>query len=199
LKKKYLILILAILLVLSINVVSAADNTTKEVISLSEENTLGDPVSIGTFGDLQKDINSSTTGQIRLNKSYTYDSSESEYLTGININKTIEIDGNGYTIDGNHTARIFNITAGGVVLKNINFVNANATLKSGGAIYNGANNLKILNCTFNSNHAKYGGAIYTLGNITIEDSTFKSNDAYNETKGSNHHVGAILLKENYHL
>ena len=54
--------------------------------------------------------------------------------------------------------------------------------------------MKIINCTFNSNHAKDGGAIYTLGNITIEDSTFKSNDAYNETKGSNHHAGAIYIK-----
>ena len=44
-KKKYLILILAILLVLSMNVASAADDTTKEVISLSEDNTLGDPAS----------------------------------------------------------------------------------------------------------------------------------------------------------
>ena len=182
------------MLVLSINVASAGDNTTKEVISLSEENTLGDPATIGTFDELQKYIDKSTTGQISLNRSYDYDSTDSAYITGINITKAIEIEGNGYTIDGNHTARIFNVTAGDVVLKNINFVNANATLNSGGAIYNSANNLKIINCTFNSNHAKDGGAIYTLGNITIEDSTFKSNDAYNETKGSNHHAGAIYIK-----
>lgn len=150
------------------NVASAADDTTKEVISLSEDNTLGDPASTGTFDELQKYIDGSTTGQISLNKSYTYDSSESEYLTGINITKSIEIEGNGYTIDGNHTARIFNITAGSVVLKNINFVKGNATSNLGGAIYNSANNLTILNCTFELNQTKEGGAIYTLSNNYVK-------------------------------
>ena len=170
------------MLVLSINVASAADNTTKEVISLSEKNTLGDPATIGTFDELQKYIDKSTTGQISLNRSYDYDSTDSAYITGINITKAIEIEGNGYTIDGNHTARIFNVTAGDVVLKNINFVNANATLNSGGAIYNSANNLKIINCTFNSNHAKDGGAIYSEGkNATIDLAYFNANNA---TQGS---------------
>ena len=170
------------MLVLSINVASAGDNTTKEVISLSEENTLGDPATIGTFDELQKYIDKSTTGQISLNRSYDYDSTDSAYITGINITKAIEIEGNGYTIDGNHTARIFNVTAGDVVLKNINFVNANATLNSGGAIYNSANNLKIINCTFNSNHAKDGGAIYSEGkNATIDLAYFNANNA---TQGS---------------
>ena len=47
------------------------------------------------------------------------------------INKSITIDGQGHTIDGNAQSRIFN-TVGNVTLKNIKLINAFA--QKGGAI-----------------------------------------------------------------
>ena len=93
-------------------------------------------------------------GILVLDKDYTY---TGEPAKGILINKTITIDGNGHTLNGNHTSRMFNISADNVVIKNINFINGNAyglyfsNNAGGGAIYwNGANGY-IENCNFTGN------------------------------------------------
>ena len=59
----------------------------------------------------------------------------------------------------------------------------------GGAIYNDARNrLTIINCTFNNNKVDdlSGGAVYSSGEVYIENSTFEGNHAYE-------HGGAICL------
>ena len=64
-------------------------------------------------------------------------------------------------------------------LENCNFIN-NWADDSGGAIYTEARKiLTIINCVFKNNIADdlYGGAIYTEGDLHVENSTFSSNQA----------------------
>ena len=107
------------------------------------------------FDELSDRIANTPEGDVLvLDKDYTYIGKPGK---GILINKTITIDGNGHTINGNHTSRMFNISADDVIVKNINFINGNAYGKyfsndaGGGAIYwNGANGY-IENCNFTNN------------------------------------------------
>ena len=108
-----------------------------------------------SFEDLADRIADTPEGGILvLYRDYTYNG---EHGKGILINKTITIDGNGHTLNGNHTSRMFNISADNVVIKNLNFINGNAyglyfsNDAGGGAIYwNGANGY-VENCNFTNN------------------------------------------------
>ena len=168
-KIKYPILILIIILFLSINVINATD-----------------PTDVGTFTNLQDDINSAGDS-FNLTRNYTYDSSV-DSITEITINKTITINGNNCTINGNNAAKIFVINASNVNLNNINFANGKAT----GNTYNdyastitfdsqehGYDNLTIINCTFiNSFSDGSGGAILSKGlTLNIINCTFENNTA----------------------
>lgn len=107
------------------------------------------------FEDLSdRIVNTPEGGILILDRDYTYTGGPNK---GILINKTITIDGNGHTINGNHTSRMFNISADNVIIKNINFINGNAyglyfsNNAGGGSIYwNGANGY-IENCNFTNN------------------------------------------------
>ena len=140
----------------------------------------------GNFSALQAKINSAPGNNptITLDRNYVYNSStDYNYRTGIQITKSITIDGKGNTIDGKSLARLFYISGTSyqgitVTLKNLNFVNGMAQSSGGnsygGAIYAymGSNNrprpirLTIDNCTFKNNtatmgsDARRGGAIY---------------------------------------
>ena len=102
---------------------------------------------------------------------------DSGYENGIEINDNIVIDGGGHTIDACGKARIFNISAANVVLKNINFINGFA--QSGGALFvKHSAGLDIYSCKFKNNHAEEdGGAILNNGKAKISDSLFSSNDS----------------------
>ena len=165
---------LAIFLVslLAVSAVSAADNVTKEIVSV-EETTLdvvketddvdsaGDDnqvisaieSNVGTFNDLVNEINVVEEGGIlNLTKDYKYVDGST---LGIKINKPITIDGNGHTLNGNNMARIFDINSIDVVLKNIRLTNSNFTkINTYGAIsWNGDNgygyNLSFINNSAN--------------------------------------------------
>jgi predicted outer membrane repeat protein len=99
-----------------------------------------------------------------------------KFPNGVVINKDLVIDGNGHTISGSNAYRIFNITASNVELNNIVFVNGNSNF--GGAIYvNKGTILNINNVTFNNNTATYrGGAIWSAGKVSVENSLFDSNN-----------------------
>ena len=76
------------------------------------------------FEDLSdRIVNTPEGGILVLDRDYTYTGGPNK---GILINKTITIDGNGHTINGNHTSRMFNISADNVIIKNITFINGNA-------------------------------------------------------------------------
>ena len=150
-----------------------------EKTKLSDSNTY-------SFTKLNEAINSGNT-VINLTDNYKYSDGDEAFLYGIVINNSITINGNGITIDGSNTARIFNITADNVIINNIIFTNGKACVGNpdedacGGAIlWNGANGI-LNNSTFNNNTAEDGGAVDWYGyNGTISNSTFNNNTSNNE-------------------
>lgn len=133
-----------------------------------------DDISVGTFSDLNKTINDTN---IELKKNYTYNNAtDFDFKNGIDITKDTTINGNGFTINGNNSAKIFNVASGvTLTLKNIKLINANST--TGGAIYS-TGNLTLINVTFTQNNGHIGGAIYSIrGTVTIINSTFDKNTA----------------------
>ena len=126
---------------------------------------------------------------LELTNDYTYTDLDEKFVNGIIISKdNFTIDGQGHTIDGAGLARIFNITANNVTLKNINFINGNASY--GGAIFwDSGTEGKIIESTFkNNNVIGRGGAIEIVNasNCKIKDCTFNNNKA-------NRSAGAIYV------
>ncbi len=150
----------------------------------------------GTYTDLQNKIYGSD-GELVLKYNFTYteeidykyfdpvDYVEGYFNDGVIIADPIKINGNGYTISGNNTKRIFNVTAD-FELTNATLTKGNA--EDGGAIYvsdkYGAVNLDVSKSTFTANIVSdAGGAIAidaTNGNgiaYNIFDSVFENNYA----------------------
>lgn len=108
-----------------------------------------------TLSDLQKEVDNRSSGDVIVLKNNL----TSDGFYPVSINKSITIDGNGHAIDVQGKSRIFDVTANGVSLKNITFVNA----QRGVAIYaNHANGFNISYCNFINNNVelKNGSAIY---------------------------------------
>lgn len=147
------------------------DNTQQidNMINIADKNE-------GTFTDLN-DLIKNSAGDIKLNRNYTYDNKiDNAYINGIKINKDLVIDGNGFTINCNKLARIFNMEKTTLTLKNINIINGKGSY--GGAIYQKYGDLIVINSTFNHNTAEYGGAIFhEYGKLTVINSTFNYNTA----------------------
>ena len=215
LNKKLMIISIFLISLLAVSAVNAADNatsdiindeTTNDIVSIGEtQEILKEDNDVGTFSDLANIISKSPT-KLKLNKNYTYNAdTDYKYVNGINVNSKI-ILGNGFTINGNDQARIFNVVKysefydfnfvnglsdnGGAIkgtgedsfaVWNSNFTNNHATT-SGGAIYNG----HAINCSFTNNTAGSGGAIYKGA---AEDCNFTNNAA--EFGGAVYNVYAV--------
>lgn len=169
LDKKYLIIIIIFTsVILTIGIVSAADNTTNPTSSSADMET---PLAstTPTYVTLHEEIqNTPENGELILNKDYTYDEdndfpmlNRENYIT---INKTITINGNGHTINGTGGGAGFVILKGvnNVVIKNIIFNNCENS-KNKHRIIDISDNTIIENCTF----LKCCGFDITPGVITI--------------------------------
>ena len=140
------------------------------------------------FTDLNRTINGNNNATIYLNDEFTYDSSyDSILIEGININRTVTIEGNHHTINGNNEARMFHIQSGGnVTIKNINFINGYCdedfvhTGHYGGAVYC-EGSFTAINCTFISNKGYFGGAMYDGVAINC---TFTGNNKNSDLSGT---------------
>ena len=164
-------------------VISEDINTEEEgdVLSSSQEEVLTDTfVDDGSFTALQRKIDDASAGDtITLDRNYTYDEGFSK--RGIQIDKDLTINGNGYTLNGLSQSRIILVKFGliennKVTLNNIKFINGNTDLY-GGAIFN-YGNLTVKNCAFTKNYAKYcGGAINSVGHLNLQNSKFNNNTA----------------------
>ena len=209
-KKRYLILILCIIAILSMQFVSANDNTDDiNVLGASEDgNVLQAPSETQSYTDLNTIINQAGEGdEINLTYNYEYRYGN-DPKTGINITKNIVINGNGATIDGKSASSLFNISEGvTVTLKNLTITQAAGIQNNGQewyrAITSGSGTtLNIVDCTFDSNKAGeewqyssnhfYGSAIYSLGNVNIQNSNFINNIV--QTAGVIYTGGTITAK-----
>ena len=186
------------LFILCLNMVSAANDTDtnilsddnqNEIIKMDNTNTttvdeeLKAGSNVGTFKDLNELLKSSST--VTLNKDYAFDSSkDADFINGINISSArMTINGNGHSIDGKGSAKIFTVKGTRVTLNNINFINGKST--QGGAITWEGYLGKIVNCKFINNSVtdyndpkslSKGGAIYWLGySGSISNSVFINN------------------------
>ena len=148
--------------------VNAEDNTGLDITSMAENSCESDLVESmddgalaanpNSFSQLNDLINNNSDTNIYLNDDYTFNNdSDSEFLNGIIISRSINIYGNGHTINGNNQARIFNSSDIYVYFNNIKFINANSD--GGSAIF--GSNYRVINSKFTNNHAnEYGGALY---------------------------------------
>lgn len=152
----------------------AAENDDDVLSGEGNEALLDSP---GTFTDL----NSSLSGQsnVKLNKSYIYtpgiDDGFSGDFSGILLDDTITIDGDGHTIDGGNAVRAFVVKEHNVIFKNINFKNCHAIYLGGGALWwEYGDNGTVINCTFdNCSSGTDGGAVSMASlNGNMEDCTF---------------------------
>ncbi len=119
-----------------------------------------------TSADIQSSIDDADDGDtIILDGKYVLENT-------ITVSKQLTFFGiNDATVDGNKNIRLFDVSSGGVIFKNITFINGKCD-SSGGAI-NGR--CSVVNCTFINNSAgSYGGAMY-YGSAT--DSIFINNTA----------------------
>ena len=206
------ITMLAIFLVclLAISAVSAADSAASDTAGIDNTNIIGvesdsdsaySPLtatdndennvladSQKTFKDLNEIINGNESASIiLLDDDYVFNSTtDSGFETGIVINRSVTICGNDIVLDGANSARIFNITGDGVVLKGITFANGKILNGNGGAIYWSGNHADVSDCYFVNNYAIMGGAIYFSDELNDSniDATFINNTA-NGTGGAN--------------
>ena len=205
-KSKYL-LILTIIIIscLSIGFVSATDDGVNETIisaenefdvdNLENEMTDGDDLisqseddeilegivvnpippsdNKGSLTDLKNNIRGG--GICFLDRNYTYMPGDS--TDGIEINRTLILIGNNFTIDGGNVARLFVINNGSIYISGVNFVNAHSNGNGSAIYYNGASGF-INDCTFTNCSAKSGGAIYYDGlSLIVNNTHFKDNSA----------------------
>ena len=204
LKTRVLFISLIMLALISVSAVAAADvddviSANQDDFDLSEETndveqlnanaqedtsvntdsndvlTAGETLS---FSELQAKIDAAQDGDtIVLEDNYLMSSDDKPIF----INKTLTIDGQGYTIDANHlNATLASISQ--VTLKNIVFINANCTkdiymgsylLRGGVNLLAGSDGSSIENCTFKDNVAKFGAGVRWISdNGKITDSRF---------------------------
>jgi len=179
-KSKRLFIILAILIILSIGAVNAADNATDGAVNATDQETLGDSPDPGSFTELNnyiaQEISQGHT-TISLNKSYEFVAGDD--VNGISISaQGLIIDGNGKTIDAKNLARIFTLSGSGITLNNINFTHAS---KHAVVVQDNADNCVINNSYFYHNslangHSNPGGAILWNGeNGKVTNSVFHNN------------------------
>ena len=148
-----------------------AANKTKK-ISVAENTS---PRNVSSFNYLNTLIQMAE-GELKLEKDFTFNKSiDSSFKDGISISKSLTIDGQGHTINGNKLARIFNLRSGELILKNIIFTKGKADY--GAAIF-ASGEITLINCSFaNNSAAADGGAIYSSKSLHAINSTFKSNSA----------------------
>ncbi len=186
--KRILILFVIFATLLTISSVSATDNLTDDS-GFSESNlqsandmetvTSGDATFTTLYDDIKK---TGDGGTLVLNKDYKFNSSLDGNVKnkGV-IEKSITIDGQGHSIDGDNLAEIFTITAKDVVLKDIVFKNGYS--KGEGSIKIANTDCTISNCSFENFYGNgvFGAGIYiAASDCTIVNSSFDEMRSVNQ-------------------
>ena len=177
----------------NVNILEENDN---DVLKSTNDQTLSTDEETGSLVDLNHEINDNDNTTITLTKNYKYVAGDDAFQFGMDINRTLTINGNGHTIDGSGTASIFKINADHVTITNLTFKNCKAYRAldengrptentvpryefNGGAIKWEGNYGTITQCTFTENYAvQNGGAIKWSGDYgTVKLCNFKNNTA----------------------
>ena len=183
------IALLAIVCLLSLSAVSAADDAQADVtadtnddIEIGDADTATNDTAASKVKTLERAangvvINVADGDTIELDDDYELDKS-------IWINNKITLDGKGHTIDGKNSTRLVVTNTTDVILQNIVFKNGKAIQStgkadSGAGILAKKGGITLINCTFISNKATdNGGAFYTeFGGNNIINCTFEDNTA----------------------
>ena len=196
---------LLILILMSVQCVSAIDDADVNVIGENGDNDiLSVPSEEQSYTELKNLIDSAMDNNrdnITLEYNYKHAGAQSsDPSDGIDITKDLTIIGNGAYIDGSDVSSLFNIADGvTVTLKNLTIKNSGKVASSEAdchrAITAGTGTtLNVINCTFDSNKAGEewqfndvdweGSAIYSYGNVNIQNSSFLNNVV--------HHYGVIF-------
>ena len=181
-----------------------ANQSTKDVngslvINQSENeiNGNGSQINETNLNTLQGLINDAPNGST-LDLSHDFDTVSEKLI--INITKSMTIDGHGHTIDlagSSSHDHYFKVTDGSVTFKNIRFINGyNKDDDKGGAIFfKSTLSCILINCSFEKCWAEsYGGAVYSVGNLHIYNSTFFNNHVEND--GGAVYAEGNLIAEN---
>ena len=121
-----------------------------------------------------------------MNSDYIKTNDEIEsFKLGIVITRNVTINGNGHTIDANNSGRILDFKGCNVVLKNINFVNANFNSYGIAVRTRDCGTTIISNCTFANNIGYAAGAVHCYGGTCfIDDCNFVNNNATGDSGGA---------------
>lgn len=154
-------------------------------VSTTGSDTTGDGCAENPYATIQNGINNLISGGTLYITPGTYSGTGNSGLTVVKNVKIIGKNPINTIINGQTSNTIFTLNNGlNVTLANLYFTYCRGT--NGGAIYSGGN-LTINNCIFNANTATAkGGAIYNTGTLTVNNSTFLFNAA------TSNHGGAIF-------
>ncbi|HEX4021133.1 MAG TPA: choice-of-anchor Q domain-containing protein [Acidobacteriaceae bacterium] len=99
------------------------------------------------------------------------------------------------TISGNHAATMFLVNSGSTVsISGLTIANGKGTANSGtdgGAIYS-LGTLTVTNCVFSDNTtSEYGGAIFNEGTLVVNDSTFTGNSSFGGAAIDNYETATV--------
>ena len=171
-----------------------------EIQTIEENNNeeIVQDVGMGTFQDFQDMIdNAPENSTLILDRDYinTDEFYESTHGMGIKFNKSLTIDGQGHTLNGDGKGRILynHIFTGQTLytinLKNINFINANNSKQGNGGAIDMSSwiNSSIINCTFINNTCyDGGGAIYgsNCAGTIISNCIFENNTSTRDNGGA---------------
>ena len=189
-------------------VLTAGNSDSGSVLKATNDDTTG------SFADLENLIKLSS-GTIILQQNYEYKGTTD--TKGITIDKSITIDGNGYTINGNSQSYAFKVTQDNVTIKNINIINGYSahynTESYAGAVYWLGDNGKLINtniskCTINTgDYATSGGIAWwgANGEITQVDIT-SCRDSSGDRRGAalscaglNLKISNLNIHDNYNM
>ena len=168
--RKEIILSILLAFFLVISSASAMDNLTEEAISIDNSSDAMISESIDnqsqallatskSFSELNSIINDNYELNIYLKDDFIYNPiTDSKFSSGIVISRSVNIFGQGHTINANNNARIFNVTDY-VIFNNIKFINAKAGV--GSAIT--GDSYAVTDSYFKNNHATVGGGAMSGG------------------------------------
>ena len=131
-----------------------------------------------SFTALQLLIDENTDGNLVFNNDFVFDSNTDD-VNGVKVNKSINIDGNGYVLDASGASSMFDVTADNVNIANTAICNVDVSDNGNVIAWSGGDG-SINNVAFENNNIDNGNVIsIDADNVTINNSRFTNNSGIN--------------------